>query len=980
VRYAGTRLVVLAALLLNLVPLSAPAARVAAHTDSLITSLVLNQAEAEALGLEFTSIDDTSSASAYVTARYIDSSLGYGINLTVTLSPCSSTDGIGLAGMTSGCTNCSEPNCQERQLANGDRMPNGPCFSAYRNGYTNFGYTTGETVFAQGDLLVRIESSKKPSGLKSLQEYQAALSRHNWFVQQVAAKLDALYQADMMQLTAYAYVAPQSSGGLAGRDAVVLEGTLTGPAGGVAGATLEGSYFSPSGSGWNYAATTDASGGFSAVIGPADEVTRITVKARHTDTSPAYAGTVPIVITDFGGQPAAAATGMTVSLATDKAAYAAGDTVVIRGSVAGPLGGLPDATVVVNVNGTIVTATLEPTGNFEFTHVLSTGISDGTYTITALVSHASHPDVNKAVTFVVGDLGMVLEQNPVTGKPFVGVAADGVSSVRIVVSLPGCTEVKAVKPAIGELKGESVSSTGAIALDSAGQAQLTYHPPDYLAKDQLGKSIDVHQPGSVAHAASVPLAVTYRDASGTAGQLAGEILVCRPPVMLVHGFVGSTTTWGKLSTYLRGEGFDTFSGDYSSTTLSIEGLSGLLQAHVQQQKLDYASANIKLAKVDAVGHSMGGLISRYYANGLPGYTGDLRKLIMVGTPNHGVSTSSKKIGDWASQWYGTHSVPAGQLYCESPFMQALNGGESTGAHLNPDVQYGNIYGLPDDWVVSAASAYLNGVNYVLQSDVKHSADIPGIPSVAITEYLDTWEQVRDWLTEDIYRPQLKGTRAEIVKHWGEVYVVDHDASGSHESKIASSPAGIQPFQSIRTGSNSRAIVHLSIDDLPWGVIFLDADSEMTLGYCSPQLVEVRLWQGSAAFRSKKDGHFSVPVQINKSTAGEWWKSTSHVVVRGLETEFAISMGNGIRVDCIEGTLAVNDVNASSNDTLVSGGQSVDVSGATVNAASAASRDDFWWSSEDDGFLDDGWGGGILARLTQIVQSVTDWFKALLARL
>ncbi|NLE95169.1 MAG: alpha/beta fold hydrolase, partial [Dehalococcoidia bacterium] len=779
-----------------------------------------------------------------------------------------------------------------------------------------------------------------------------------------------------MHLTAHAYVAPQTTGALSGRDAVVLEGTLTGPAGGVAGVTIEGSYFSASGSGWNYGVATDAAGVFKSVIGPADEVVRITVKARHTDTSPAYSGTVPIVITDFGGQPAVVSTGMSVSITTDKPVYSAGDTMLIQGSVADAQGGLPDATVIVNVNGTVVNATLDAAGEFQFSHALSPGIVDGTYTITALVSHANYPDVNRTATFVVGDMGIVLEQNPVNGKPYVGVAADGVSSLQVALSLPGCTEVTAARPSFGELKG--ADAAGVVVLDSNGRAQLTYYPPDYLAKDQFDKTIDVHQTGSSTYVALVPLVFTYKDARGVPGQLAGELLVCRPPVMLVHGFVGATTTWAKMSTYLRGEGFDTFSGDYSSSTLSIEGLSGVLQAHIQQQKLDYANANIKLARVDAVGHSMGGLISRYYANGLPGYAGDLRKLIMVGTPNHGVGDIKKLVGDLASKWYGTHRVPGEQLYCESPFMRALNAGESTGAHLNPDVQYGSIYGLPDDWVVSAASAYLNGVNYVLQSDVKHSADIPGVPSVAITEYLDTWEQVRDWLTEDIHRPQLKGSHAEIFKHWGDVYIVDYDASGSHERKVAASPAGIDSFQSLRTGNNSRAIVHLTIDDVPWGVIFLDADSEMMLGYYSPQLVEVRLWQGSAAFRSKKDGHFSVPVQINRTTAGEWWKSSSQAVVRGLETEFAISVGNGIRVDCIDGKLVVDNTDATSNESTVFEGQSVAISGGTVQAANAVSREDFWWASEDDTFLDEGWGGGIFERLKQLITSLVNWVKAVIA--
>jgi len=322
-----------------------------------------------------------------------------------------------------------------------------------------------------------------------------------------------------------------------------------------------------------------------------------------------------------------------------------------------------------------------------------------------------------------------------------------------------------------------------------------------------------------------------------------------------------------MSSYLQGEKFDTYLGNYGATDQSIEGLSLVLKQDIRKQKVDYANSNIKLAKVDAVGHSMGGLISRYYSHGLTDYGGDVRKLIMVGTPNHGVSWTKKITGNIAAGWYQTHRIPAEQLYSESPFMKTLNSGEKTGAHLNPDVQYGNIYGLPDDWVVSAASAYLNGVDSVLEYDVKHSPDIPGVPAVAITEYLKTWEQVKSWLTSDIYRPPLKGSHAEVYKYWGDVYLVDYDSSGSHESKLASCPTQFDSWQSLRTGQDSKAIVHLTINDLPWGVIFLDPESEILLGYYSPQLVEVRLCKGSAAFRSGKDGHFTVPVNIKRSEGG-----------------------------------------------------------------------------------------------------------------
>ena len=160
--------------------------------------------------------------------------------------------------------------------------------------------------------------------------------------------------------------------------------------------------------------------------------------------------------------------------------------------------------------------------------------------------------------------------------------------------------------------------------------------------------------------------------------------------------------------------------------------------------------------------------------------------------------------------------------------------------------------------------------------------------MAITEYLNAWEQVQTWLTSDIYRPALKGSHVEVYKYWGDVYQIAYDATGGHETQLTSSPTQIETFQSLRSGPDSKVIIHLMIDNLPWGVIFLDSDSEIFLGYCSPQLVEVRLWQGSATFRSKEDGHFTVPVNIKRSENGEWWQYSPKAVVTGLDTEFAVT--------------------------------------------------------------------------------------------
>ncbi|MEA3313368.1 MAG: alpha/beta fold hydrolase [Caldisericota bacterium] len=634
---------------------------------------------------------------------------------------------------------------------------------------------------------------------------------------------------------------------------------------------------------------------------------------------------------------------MSLTVSTDKKAYSAGETIIIHGSVSDTQGELTGATVAIDVNGTKLTPTTDSSGKYRCEYPLPDNISQGIYTVKATASKSDYPNTSKNTSFAVGEISIQLEENHVTGEPFIGITADGVSSLRISISLPGCSDVKVGRLDVGELKGDAINFLGSITLDSAGMAEITYYPPDYLTKNQLTQNLDVHQSNSRTWVAEVPLTFTYTDASEQEGKIEGKILVCRPPVMLVHGFLGASTTWGKMSTYLRGEKFDPYMGNYGATGQSIEGLSLILKNDIRKQQIDYANSNIKMAKVDVVGHSMGGLIARYYTHGLTDYPEDVRKLIMVGTPNHGVSWTKKVIGNVATGWYETHKIPAGQLHSQSSFMKTLNSGEKTGAQLNSNIQYGNIYGYSDDWVVSAASAYLNGVDSVLEFDVKHSPDIPGVPDVAITEYLKTWDRVKSWLTQDIYKPPLKGSHAEVYKYEGDVYL--------DETKLASSPTKIDSWQSLRTGQDSKAIVHLTINDSPWGIIFLDPDSEIFLGYLSPQLVEVRLWKGSATFRSRKDGHFTVPVNIKRSEDGEWWKYSPQAVVTGQGTEFAITAGENIEVHCLEGELVMDTPNTTEEGTILSANDSVAVKGKTVTAISPASKDNFWWSTEEDHFLD-----------------------------
>ncbi|HZX44962.1 MAG TPA: alpha/beta fold hydrolase, partial [Candidatus Nanoarchaeia archaeon] len=104
---------------------------------------------------------------------------------------------------------------------------------------------------------------------------------------------------------------------------------------------------------------------------------------------------------------------------------------------------------------------------------------------------------------------------------------------------------------------------------------------------------------------------------------------CVVPVIMVHGFTGNPKTWDNMDEYLTDKGYITYRYDYSPGLGDIKVAAGGLSDFVDSIKKE-----IGVPKVDLIGHSMGGLVSRWYAKAHPE---NVRKLLMTGTPNHGSS-------------------------------------------------------------------------------------------------------------------------------------------------------------------------------------------------------------------------------------------------------------------------------------------------------------------------------------------------------
>ncbi|HEY5837302.1 esterase/lipase family protein [Streptomyces sp.] len=103
-----------------------------------------------------------------------------------------------------------------------------------------------------------------------------------------------------------------------------------------------------------------------------------------------------------------------------------------------------------------------------------------------------------------------------------------------------------------------------------------------------------------------------------------------PPVLLVHGFVDNRSAFTLLRRSLLRNGWTRVQClNYSPLTCDIRTAAELLGPHVEQvcEQSGHRS-------VDIVGHSLGGLIARYYVQRLGGDT-RVRTLVTLGTPHSG---------------------------------------------------------------------------------------------------------------------------------------------------------------------------------------------------------------------------------------------------------------------------------------------------------------------------------------------------------
>jgi len=114
------------------------------------------------------------------------------------------------------------------------------------------------------------------------------------------------------------------------------------------------------------------------------------------------------------------------------------------------------------------------------------------------------------------------------------------------------------------------------------------------------------------------------------GLIEAGIDVAATPILLVHGIVDNHTIFSTLGRALRRRGFTSiWTFDYGLLTVDVRATARRLAEVVTQMM-----AQTGYQRVHIIGHSLGGLIARYYVQRLGG-DAHVHTLVTLGTPHQG---------------------------------------------------------------------------------------------------------------------------------------------------------------------------------------------------------------------------------------------------------------------------------------------------------------------------------------------------------
>lgn len=170
------------------------------------------------------------------------------------------------------------------------------------------------------------------------------------------------------------------------------------------------------------------------------------------------------------------------------------------------------------------------------------------------------------------------------------------------------------------------------------------------------------------------------------------------PVLLLHGLFHNRAVWFLMKQRLEQCGFTVVAVNLPAFEM-VETLTRKIADTVEETLVTYDAE-----QVDIVGHSMGGLLARYYIEFMGGDK-RVNHCVMLGTPNAG-----SKLAPFTLSPMGRDLMPGSALLTE------LNA-----APINANVRYFSIFSHHDNLVIPAESAELPGAETIAVEWLGHNS-------------------------------------------------------------------------------------------------------------------------------------------------------------------------------------------------------------------------------------------------------------------
>lgn len=189
----------------------------------------------------------------------------------------------------------------------------------------------------------------------------------------------------------------------------------------------------------------------------------------------------------------------------------------------------------------------------------------------------------------------------------------------------------------------------------------------------------------------------------TGAALAPTPAAALDPILFVHGWSSSASTWNTMIGRFEKDGYaksQLRAYSYNTSQSNKTTAETIVKSEVEKLKSETGAS-----KVDIIAHSMGSLNSRWYIKFVSGGEANVDDWVSLGGPNHGTNFA-----------YFCFSAACTDMRPGSTFLNTLNAGDETPGSVN----YGTWWSPCDEIINPDSSVLLTGATNNETACMSHS--------------------------------------------------------------------------------------------------------------------------------------------------------------------------------------------------------------------------------------------------------------------